>query len=228
MQVSLRGGAWASPVGGSGCPPALPGAWRPHSGAGCLIVASGTALRPAGHSRAAAASGRPCGGPPRPPQRHRARGGDRPRQGARRCRNGGPGEAPPTSARRRCEPSTLTPAACPADRLPACCCPQVERVAKVGGLYKNFTSGQALSYLDGTLPGGAWPTLGSGVHSRRFQSSSRLAGGACRSRRAAARTAAEAAATGVPFRLSQRSAHPEQLRHSIGPAGCSSCTLQQG
>lgn len=33
--------------------------------------------------------------------------------------------------------------------------PQVERVAKVGGLYKNFTSGQALSYLDGTLPGGA-------------------------------------------------------------------------
>lgn len=32
---------------------------------------------------------------------------------------------------------------------------QVERVAKVGGLYKNFTSGQALSYLDGTLPGGA-------------------------------------------------------------------------
>lgn len=40
--------------------------------------------------------------------------------------------------------------------------PQVERVAKAGGLYKNFTSGQALSYLDGTLPGGAcacllWP-----------------------------------------------------------------------
>ena len=37
------------------------------------------------------------------------------------------------------------------------CVPQVERVAKSGGpLYKNFTSGQALTYLDGTLPGGAW------------------------------------------------------------------------
>jgi len=30
---------------------------------------------------------------------------------------------------------------------------KVERVAKAGGLYKNFTSGQALGYLDGTLPG---------------------------------------------------------------------------
>ncbi|KAL4439501.1 hypothetical protein ABPG77_008830 [Micractinium sp. CCAP 211/92] len=30
---------------------------------------------------------------------------------------------------------------------------KVERVAKAGGLYKNFTSGQALSYLDGSLPG---------------------------------------------------------------------------
>lgn len=42
--------------------------------------------------------------------------------------------------------------------LPACLCIvclQVERVAKAGGLYKNFTSGQALGYLDGTLPGGA-------------------------------------------------------------------------
>ncbi len=28
-------------------------------------------------------------------------------------------------------------------------------MAKAGGLYKNFTSGQALSYLDGSLPGGA-------------------------------------------------------------------------
>jgi len=30
---------------------------------------------------------------------------------------------------------------------------KVERVAKAGGLYKNFTSSQALGYLDGTLPG---------------------------------------------------------------------------
>lgn len=30
---------------------------------------------------------------------------------------------------------------------------KVERVAKAGGLYQNFTSSQALGYLDGTLPG---------------------------------------------------------------------------
>lgn len=42
---------------------------------------------------------------------------------------------------------------------------QVERVAKVGGLYKNFTSGQALTYLDGTLPGGAWQHSAAAAHS---------------------------------------------------------------
>ncbi len=54
---------------------------------------------------------------------------------------------PPLAAARLARPAASEP--CPL------CLPQVERVAKVGGLYKNFTSGQALSYLDGTLPGGA-------------------------------------------------------------------------
>ena len=58
-----------------------------------------------------------------------------------------PGPAkPPTSARHR-----PTSAGCAAARAGL----QVERVAKAGGLYQNFTSSQALGYLDGTLPGGA-------------------------------------------------------------------------
>ena len=57
---------------------------------------------------------------------------------------------------------------------------QVERVQKAGGLYQNFTSSQALSYLDGTLPGGAWLWA---AGSRRSGSRGRRAGGTCECRR---------------------------------------------
>lgn len=91
------------------------------------------------------------------PGRHGALGG-----GARLAGAPGPMAAPrrrrlePSTPARRCPAAGLAwgPRAAPKPAVPPL--PQVERVAKVGGLYKNFTSGQALSYLDGTLPGGAW------------------------------------------------------------------------
>jgi hypothetical protein len=138
-------------------------AWQGPSGATHITPARNRCLQPqllpplhtAGRYLVQRRGTAPCADlqPHHPPQqRGCARRGQRARQGARQAALAPNLSAMGSTGFRPAAPPVAAPGPNPKPQRRL----QVDRVAKSGGpLYRNFTSGQALSYLDGSLPGGA-------------------------------------------------------------------------